>query len=314
MQGERVRVLVDGIGSIDVSNTSADHAPAVNPLLADRIEVLRGPQALLYGSAAIGGVVNVIDRRIPTSVPEEPVHVGLATYGSAANQRSIAGSVEVPLGGGWVAHADGSRSVSDDMKIGGYALTPALRAQARATAAAGTGDPGIDYAANADVQAACPTPPPKAGMRAGSCLYRQQGQHRRGLQPYRQPVWRAHPLCHAAWRRAGSAAHPAQPGPLGCARRIRPPAARSRRFRRVSAMPPIAMPNWRPMAAWAPLLQPRHGRPAGSDAGPAGRLARGQRAQIVSRDFDVHGDEAFLPRTPPARSACSPCSKCNWAR
>jgi iron complex outermembrane receptor protein len=129
MQGERVRVLVDGIGSIDVSNTSADHAPAVNPLLADRIEVLRGPQALLYGSAAIGGVVNVIDRRIPTSVPEEPVHVGaLATYGSAANQRSIAGSVEVPLGGGWVAHADGSRSVSDDMKIGGYALTPALRA------------------------------------------------------------------------------------------------------------------------------------------------------------------------------------------
>jgi iron complex outermembrane receptor protein len=52
----------------------------------------------------------------------------LATYGSAANQRSVAGSVEVPLGGGWVAHADGSRSVSDDMKIGGYALTPALRA------------------------------------------------------------------------------------------------------------------------------------------------------------------------------------------
>jgi len=153
MQGERVRVLVNGIGSIDVSNTSADHAPAVNPLLADRIEVLRGPQSLLYGSAAIGGVVNVIDRRIPSKVPDEPVHLGaLATYGSAANERSLAGSADVPLGGGWVAHADGSRSVSDDMKIGGYALTPALRAQALATAAAGTGDPGIDYAGNANTR------------------------------------------------------------------------------------------------------------------------------------------------------------------
>ena len=153
MQGERVRVLVDGIGSIDVSNTSADHAPAVNPLLAERIEVLRGPQALLYGSAAVGGVVNVIDRRIPTEVPKEPIHIGaLASYGSAANERSVAGTVDVPLGGGWVAHADGSRAVSDDMKIGGYVLTPALRAQALATAASGVGDPGIDYTANANAR------------------------------------------------------------------------------------------------------------------------------------------------------------------
>lgn len=49
MQGERVRLLTDGLGSIDVSNTSADHAAAINPLLAQRIEVLRGPQSLLYG-------------------------------------------------------------------------------------------------------------------------------------------------------------------------------------------------------------------------------------------------------------------------
>jgi len=49
LQGERVRVLSDGIGSIDVSNTSVDHAAVVNPLLAERIEVLRGPQSLLYG-------------------------------------------------------------------------------------------------------------------------------------------------------------------------------------------------------------------------------------------------------------------------
>ena len=52
--GERVRVLTDGTGSLDASSTSADHAVAVDPLIADRVEVLRGPAVLLYGSQAIG--------------------------------------------------------------------------------------------------------------------------------------------------------------------------------------------------------------------------------------------------------------------
>ena len=52
-QGERVRILTDGIGSLDVSNTSVDHAVAINPLTADCIEILRAPSALLYGSSAI---------------------------------------------------------------------------------------------------------------------------------------------------------------------------------------------------------------------------------------------------------------------
>jgi iron complex outermembrane receptor protein len=138
LQGERVRVLTNGLGSIDVSNTSVDHAAVVNPLLAERIEVLRGPQSLLYGSSAIGGVVNVIDKRIPTSVPDEAVHVdAMGTYGSASNERSGSASVDVPLSngpdGGWVAHADGSYLKSDNVRIGGHALTPALREQARAT-------------------------------------------------------------------------------------------------------------------------------------------------------------------------------------
>jgi iron complex outermembrane receptor protein len=137
-QGERVSVLSDGIGAIDVSNTSADHATVVNPLLAERIEVLRGPQSLLYGSSAIGGVVNVIDRRIPVSVPDEPVHVGaLATYASGAQERSLAGAVDMPLSQRWVVHADGSYFKSDDLRIGGHALTPALRADALAAGFAG---------------------------------------------------------------------------------------------------------------------------------------------------------------------------------
>jgi len=131
LQGERVRVLTDGIGSFDVSNTSVDHAVAINPLTAERVEVLRGPAALLYGSSAIGGVVNVIDARIPHRIPDEPVHVeGFATYGSAANERTVSGKAEAPLGGGFVAHVDGSWSKTGNLRTGGYILTPALRAEA----------------------------------------------------------------------------------------------------------------------------------------------------------------------------------------
>ena len=63
--GARVRVLNNGTGANDVSSVSPDHASSVEPLLAERIEILRGPASLLYGSGAIGGIVNVIDNRIP---------------------------------------------------------------------------------------------------------------------------------------------------------------------------------------------------------------------------------------------------------
>ncbi|HEV2817707.1 MAG TPA: TonB-dependent receptor [Allosphingosinicella sp.] len=133
-QGERIRVMTDGIGSLDVSNTSVDHAVAINPLTADRIEVLRGPSALLFGSSAIGGVVNVIDARIPRRVPSDPVHIeGLATYGSAAGERSGNLLVDVPLGSAFVVHVDGNYSKTDDLRTGGFLLSPALRRQAEAS-------------------------------------------------------------------------------------------------------------------------------------------------------------------------------------
>ena len=132
-QGERIRVMTDGIGSLDVSNTSVDHAVAINPLTADRLEVLRGPSALMFGSSAIGGVVNVIDARIPRRVPDDAVHLeGLATYGSAANERSGNALIDVPLGGRFVFHADANYSKSDALRTGGFLLAPALRAQALA--------------------------------------------------------------------------------------------------------------------------------------------------------------------------------------
>lgn len=133
-QGERVRVLTDGIGSFDVSNTSVDHAVVMDPLTAERIEVLRGPAALLFGSGAIGGVVNVIDKRIPRAVPDEDFHFdALATYGSAANERSIGSALDVSVTDKIVVHFDGTYSKSDDLEIGGFVLSPALRAEALAS-------------------------------------------------------------------------------------------------------------------------------------------------------------------------------------
>ena len=135
-QGERVRVLVDGIGSIDASNTSADHAVAFDSLTAERVEILRGPASLLFGSSAIGGAVNIFDRRIPRKVPEAPAHIdALATYGSVSDERSGAGSIDVPLSSQIVFHVDGAYAKTDDLEIGGYQNTPALRAAGLALAA-----------------------------------------------------------------------------------------------------------------------------------------------------------------------------------
>ncbi|MBX3562267.1 MAG: TonB-dependent receptor [Sphingomonas sp.] len=130
-QGERVRVMVDGIGSIDVSNTSTDHAVTIDPITADRVEVLHGPAVLLFGGQAIGGAVNVFDRRIPRTVPDDPVHIdGVAAYGSAADERSAGAGIDLPVGdGGVVLHVDGSYRRSDDMRVGGFVLSPELRAE-----------------------------------------------------------------------------------------------------------------------------------------------------------------------------------------
>ncbi|KQN26955.1 TonB-dependent receptor [Sphingomonas sp. Leaf33] len=129
-QGERVRVLTDGIGSIDVSNTSVDHAVIIDPLLAERVEVLRGPSALLFGSSAVGGVVNVIDTRIPRRMPESGVRVdGRVAYGSAADERSGGVAGDVAATDTIVLHADGSYLKTGDLRIGrGFLLSPTARA------------------------------------------------------------------------------------------------------------------------------------------------------------------------------------------
>ena len=165
LSGERVRILVDGIGTLDLSSSDPDHQVTINPLTAERIEVLRGPSALLFGSSAIGGVVNVIDTRIPRHVPLEPVSVdALAEFGSAADERSGNVSVDLPLGANFVAHADGAYSKYDDLHIGGFVLSKPLRAEALAS-------PDPDIRALADLKGTLPNTGGTIGDVAGGLAY-----------------------------------------------------------------------------------------------------------------------------------------------
>ncbi|HEX8486618.1 TonB-dependent receptor [Sphingomonas sp.] len=157
-QGERIRVLTDGIGSIDVSNTSVDHAVIIDPLLAERVEVLRGPAALLYGSSAVGGVVNVIDARIPRSIPANGYRLNaIANYGSAADERSIGAAGDLAIGAMLVLHADGSYLKASDLKIGGFALSRSARASALSQVGLPQdSDEPIDFAASAAIRGKLP--------------------------------------------------------------------------------------------------------------------------------------------------------------
>ena len=149
-QGNRVAVLTDGIGNIDASNTSADHAVTIDTLTVERIEVLRGPAVLLFGGQAVGGAVNALDKRIPRAVPKEAVHVdALAGYGSAARDWSGGASVDVPVTDRVVVHLDGSYRNSDDLRTGGYILSPSLRAEVLEFAAEETSEGNLDEAAEA---------------------------------------------------------------------------------------------------------------------------------------------------------------------
>jgi iron complex outermembrane receptor protein len=124
-QGPRVSVLQNGTGSGDASNNSADHAVSVEPVLAESIEVLRGPSTLLYGGGAIGGVVNVIDNRIPTKQIEGLTGAGEIRYGSVNDEATAVLKIEGGSGP-FAFHLDGVKRDSNDINIPGYATNPAF--------------------------------------------------------------------------------------------------------------------------------------------------------------------------------------------
>jgi iron complex outermembrane receptor protein len=116
----RVRVLDDGIGTLDLSDISPDHAVAIEPLFADQIEIFRGPSTLLYGSGASGGVVNIINHRILDYVPEAIEGDLYGHYNSVADDAT--GAVRFNAGAGSFAfHVDGLLRDTDDYGIPGFA-------------------------------------------------------------------------------------------------------------------------------------------------------------------------------------------------
>lgn len=123
--GPRVRVLNNGIGSNDVSAISPDHATSVEPLLAERIEVLRGPATLLYGSGAMGGVVNVIDNRIPGKLPDKLLGGALEQrFDSTSDETST--TMKLEGGQGNIAyHLDGFYRNRNNLDIGGHGIDTA---------------------------------------------------------------------------------------------------------------------------------------------------------------------------------------------
>ena len=120
-QGARVMVLQNSTPSADASGLSADHAVSVEPLLAEGIEILRGPSTLLYGGGAIGGVINVLDNRIPDSVPQQTTGGIEYRYVSASD---LSGGVFKLDGGAgnWAYHLDGLYRDWDDLEIPGRAI------------------------------------------------------------------------------------------------------------------------------------------------------------------------------------------------
>jgi iron complex outermembrane receptor protein len=118
MDGARVKLLADGAEIMDASTVSPDHAVAVEPMLATQIEVLRGPSALAYGGGAIGGVVNVLDRRIPTERPARGVEGSVEVRGNTAAGEA-AGAFEITAGSGNIAvHAEGLKRDARDYRVG----------------------------------------------------------------------------------------------------------------------------------------------------------------------------------------------------
>jgi iron complex outermembrane recepter protein len=96
--GDRVLVLEDGVRVGDMSATSADHALSVDPLNAQRIEVVRGPMALLYGSNAIGGVINVIRDEVPVTLPERATGIASLQGQSVNDGVAGGGSAQIAVG------------------------------------------------------------------------------------------------------------------------------------------------------------------------------------------------------------------------
>ncbi|MDH1407037.1 zinc piracy TonB-dependent receptor ZnuD [Acinetobacter johnsonii] len=113
--GPRVKVLQHASETADVSTLSPDHAVTVDPILAKQIEIIRGPSTLLYSAGTVGGLVNVTDQKIPTSMPEKGLEgtAGLR-YNSGSDEKLASAGATVALGSQFALRVEGSKREAND--------------------------------------------------------------------------------------------------------------------------------------------------------------------------------------------------------
>ena len=116
LDGDRIRVLNNSASSLDASALSYDHAVPLDVLSTERIEVLRGPAAMQYGGSAVGGVVNVIDNRLPRAAMTGVWGKAQAQAGTGNAERSLAGLVEAG-NARWGLHVDGFERHTGDVAV-----------------------------------------------------------------------------------------------------------------------------------------------------------------------------------------------------
>jgi iron complex outermembrane receptor protein len=119
LQGERILVLQDGDRAGDLSAAAPDHGVSIDPLSAQRIEVVRGPASLLYGNSALGGVVNVISNDIPSAIPSHIEGYFAGQAESATPGGGFAGGLTIPVGSSFAVVARGGGRHADDLREGG---------------------------------------------------------------------------------------------------------------------------------------------------------------------------------------------------
>ncbi|NOT14510.1 MAG: TonB-dependent receptor [Methylotenera sp.] len=122
LDAERVRIMQNGVGILDASSLSFDHAVTIDPLIIEQIDVVRGPAALLYGGSAVGGVVNATDNRIPKESLNGVTGRVEGSIGGADSQNNLAGVVDA--GTNAIAiHADAYTRKTSDLDLNGYAVS-----------------------------------------------------------------------------------------------------------------------------------------------------------------------------------------------
>jgi len=104
--GDRIKILQNSAPAHDASAMSFDHAVGINPYALEQVEILRGPSALLYGGSAVGGVVNLVSRRVVRSQLKEASRSIDMQSNTASNNRQAAFELESPLGNDWFMHLD----------------------------------------------------------------------------------------------------------------------------------------------------------------------------------------------------------------